>query len=159
MNYKFQETLEDEFEHLHLRRCHQCGDCSGICPSYRNGGINVREIMERVRSGTFDLEKETSIWQCAMCNSCSERCQMDVDPAHIITLLRNLAAEKGNLPAHFLSEVRLFIQTGFAFPISGLTKKMRKDLELDEMKPERKSTEDIHTLISRTRMGRLNIDR
>lgn len=84
---------------------------------------------------------------------------MDVDPAHIITLLRNLAAEKGNLPAHFLSEVRLFIQTGFAFPISGLTKKMRKDLELDEMKPERKSTEDIHTLISRTRMGRLNIDR
>lgn len=159
LNYTLQKTLEGEFKYLYLLRCHQCGECSGICPSYRNGGINIRELMERVRVGAFDLDKDVSIWQCTMCNSCSERCQMNVDPAYIITLLRNLAAERGNIPAHFLSEVRLFAESGFAFPISGLTKKLRRDLGLDEMRVEKNNMEDIRKIISRTRLGRLTIER
>ena len=152
-----QAKLREGFDDLQLWRCHQCGQCSAVCPSFRNGGINIREVIERALIGSIDLEKDRTIWQCTMCNGCSERCQLDIEPARVVTALRNLAAERGNVPAYFLSEARLFVSSGMAFPITGLTRKLREELGLEELKMGEGTIEVIRTIVSRTGMGRISV--
>jgi heterodisulfide reductase subunit C len=141
-----------------LQKCHQCGQCSSICPSYRNGGIRTREVMELVLIGAIDPASDESIWQCTMCNSCTERCQMGVDPASIINALRNLAATRGNVPEHFVQEARLFKTTGLSFPITGLTKKMREEMGLESLEITGAAKDDLVKLIAATRLGDLDLE-
>jgi heterodisulfide reductase subunit C len=150
-----EEELNQSLARLELWRCHQCGQCTSVCPSARHDGIRTREIMERASIGAIDLDKDVSIWQCALCNSCSERCQLGVDPAHVITLLRNAAAARGNRPKHFEEELNLFRTTGMSFPRTGLTKKMRKDLSLPEVEVSPQTMAELTKLLSLTRLGRL----
>jgi len=147
--------LQDALARMELWRCHQCGQCTPVCPSARHDGIRTREVMERASVGAMDLSKEVSIWQCLMCNSCSERCQLGVDPAHVITLLRNAAALQGNRPEHFAEELRLFKSTGMSFPRTGLTKKMRKEFSLPELEVSLETMDELSKLLERTKLGRL----
>ena len=114
--------------------------------------------MERALIGAIDVASEESIWLCTMCNSCTERCQLGVDPASVICSLRNLAAEEGNSPDHFLSEARLFMETGMAFPMTGLTRKLRKEMGLDDLEVDERALEDVGKIVERTRLGRLRIE-
>jgi heterodisulfide reductase subunit C len=139
-------------------KCQQCGLCSGICPSEKAGGIRPIEILTRASLGSLDLEEERSLWLCAVCNSCTERCQMGVDPAETISLLRGEAAARGNIPKHFSEEAKLFIRSGLSFPNTGMTKKLRKDLGLDELTVQAVTIEQLSTLIRRTRLGGLKLE-
>lgn len=94
-----------------------------------------------------------------MCQGCTERCQLGVEPAMVITLVRNMAAESGNLPDHFAEEARLFIDTGLSFPKTGLTKKIRKEMGLDDIEVKSSTLEDLRTIIERTRLGRIKLER
>jgi heterodisulfide reductase subunit C len=64
--------------------------------------------------------------------SCTERCPSDADPGEAIALLRELAAERGNVPAYLLEEAKRFAGTGLCFPRTGMTRKMRKELGLSD---------------------------
>jgi heterodisulfide reductase subunit C len=150
-----EHELQDAISRMDLWRCHQCGQCTPVCPSARYGGIRTREVMERASIGAIDLSKDVSIWQCVMCNSCSERCQLGVDPSHVITLLRNAAALQGNRPEHFAEELRLFRSSGMSFPRTGLTKKMRKEFSLPDLEVSAKTMDELSKLLIRTKLGRL----
>jgi len=158
MDTTLRELLDSIDPTGELWKCHQCGQCSFICPSYRNGGIRTREVMELTLIGAIDPADDDSIWQCTMCNSCTERCQMGVDPATVINALRNLAASKGNVPDHFLQEAKLFKTTGLSFPITGLTKKMRKEMELEDLEITDSAKDDLEKLIGATRLGDLDLE-
>jgi heterodisulfide reductase subunit C len=139
-------------------KCQQCGLCSGICPSEKAGGIRPIYILTRARLGTLDLERERSLWLCAVCNSCTERCQMGVDPAETIALLRGEAAGRGNIPKHFSEEAKLFSRSGLSFPNTGMTKKLRKDLGLDDLTVSAETMQQLAAIIKRTRLGGLRLD-
>jgi heterodisulfide reductase subunit C len=158
MDATLKELLDSIDSTGELRKCHQCGQCSSICPSQRNGGIRTREVMELVLMGAIDPASDDSIWQCTMCNSCTERCQLGVDPASIINALRNLAASRGNVPDHFVKEARLFMTTGLSFPITGLTKKMREEMGLESLEITASAKEDLAKLIAATRLGDLDLE-
>jgi heterodisulfide reductase subunit C len=151
-----------ELDHLIAERpiwkCQQCGLCSGICPSEKAGGIRPIEILTRASLGTLDLDEERTLWLCAVCNSCSERCQMGVGPAEMITLLRGEAAARGNMPKHFSEEAKLFIHSGSSFPNTGMTKKLRKDLGLEELTIQPETAEQLAKIIKRTKMGGLGLE-
>jgi heterodisulfide reductase subunit C len=155
LQVSLEEELQDPLSRMELWRCTQCGQCTPVCPSARHDGIRTRDVMERALVGAMDLSKEISIWQCLMCNSCSERCQLGVDPAHVITLLRSAAAFRGNLPEHFAEELRLFKSTGMSFPRTGLTKKMRKEFSLPELDVAEETMNELAKLLERTKLGRL----
>lgn len=150
-----EHELQDAISRMDLWRCHQCGQCTPVCPSARHDGIRTREVMERASIGAIDLSKDVSIWQCVMCNSCSERCQLGVDPSHVITLLRNAAALQGNLPEHFAEELKLFRSSGMSFPRTGLTKKMRKEFSLPDLEVSAETMDELSKLLTRTKLGRL----
>ncbi len=139
-------------------KCQQCGLCSGICPSEKAGGIRPIDILTRAGLGMLDLENEGSLWLCAVCNSCTERCQMGVDPAETITRIREEAATRGNIPKHFSEEAKLFMRSGLSFPNTGMTKKLRKDLGLEELTVPAETMEQLTLLVKRTRLGGLRLE-
>ena len=155
MNAEVEKDLQDALSRHELWRCTQCGQCTPVCPSARHDGIRTRDVMERALVGAMELGTEASIWQCLMCNSCSERCQLGVDPAHVISLLRSAAAFHGNCPEHFAEELKLFKSSGMSFPRTGLTKKMRKEFSLPELDVSQDTMDELAKLMERTKLGRL----
>ncbi|MGD0056274.1 MAG: 4Fe-4S dicluster domain-containing protein [Methanomassiliicoccales archaeon] len=159
MDPSFPDALRNILPEVELWKCHQCGQCSGVCPSFQHGGIRVGEIIERASIGALELSKDSSVWLCMMCQGCTERCQLGVEPATVITLIRNLAAEAGNRPDRFAEEAKLFIDTGLSFPKTGLTKKLRKEMGLDDFEVDRSSLEDLKVIVEKTRLGRVKLER
>lgn len=141
-----------------LWKCQQCGLCSGICPSEKAGGIRPIGVLTRASLGTLDLAEDRSLWLCAVCNSCTERCQMGVDPAEMIGTLRQEAAARGNIPKHFSEEAKLFIRSGLSFPNSGMTKKLRKEMGLEELTVPAETVEQLALIVKRTHLGGLKIE-
>ena len=139
-------------------KCQQCGLCSGICPSEKAGGIRPIDILTRANLGTLNLSDEGTLWLCAVCNSCSERCQMGVEPSEILTFLRGAAAVRGNIPKHFSDEAKLFISSGLSFPNSGMTRKLRKELDLDGLTVSSETLAQLALLVKRTRLGELELE-
>jgi heterodisulfide reductase subunit C len=98
------------------------------------------------------------LWLCTMCHSCAERCQLDVRPAELISMLRQVGAEKGSCPRSFQEEAKLFMRTGLSFPSTGLTKKIRKEMGLPELVQDPRTVEDIALIASKTRLGRVKLE-
>jgi hypothetical protein len=83
---------------------------------------------------------------------------MGVDPAETIALLRGESANLGNIPKHFSEEAKLFIRSGLSFPNTGMTKKLRKDLGLDELTVPTETMEQLAMLLRKTRLGGLRLE-
>ncbi|HVO77981.1 MAG TPA: 4Fe-4S dicluster domain-containing protein [Methanomassiliicoccales archaeon] len=151
-------AVTEALAELEVWRCHECGQCTSVCPSGRHGGISTRAVIERAALGTIDAATDEDLWLCTMCHSCSERCQLGVDPATVIAQLREEASREGNLPSHFRDEARQFKSTAFSFPNTGMTKKMRRELGLPELSVSERALDDAKKIVSRTRLGRLKLD-
>jgi heterodisulfide reductase subunit C len=135
-------------------RCQQCGCCAAVCPSYRHGGIRPAEVMARAMVCSLDPQTEV-LWKCARCMSCSERCPSGAEPGEVIARLRERVAEQGGAPAYLMDEAKRFVQTGTCFPRTGMTKKMRRDLDLPEGEVTERAVREIKEIARRTKLGRL----
>jgi heterodisulfide reductase subunit C len=84
-----QEAGEDPF------LCYQCGNCTAGCPNTEFFDYPVSQIMRLLQAG----QKETilnskAIWLCATCETCTTRCPCEIDVAHIMDTLRNIAVRE-----------------------------------------------------------------
>lgn len=140
---------EKEFTSM-LTMCEQCGVCSGICPLSKLTDFRVRKIVLKAGLGNNDAIESSDLWLCTMCYACLERCRAGLQIPDIISVLRTLAAEDGRVPDSTSKVAKLFLKTGHAFPISGLTKKMRKELGLDELKVDDGAMEEVNRLAKKT---------
>ncbi len=99
-NFKYEVSREIGGQNIKL--CFNCGICTVSCPVRRvDDTYNPRRIIRMVLYGMKKevLSSET-IWKCAHCLTCLERCPQDVKFAEVIEALRILAvreAEKGDL--------------------------------------------------------------
>lgn len=141
-----------------LTNCQQCGGCGSVCPSEAHGGTRPAELMARASLGALDLLEERSIWLCAACMSCTERCPSGAEPGEVVALLREMASEAGNRPSYLNEEAKRFLQTGICFPKTGMTKKMRKDLGLEELEITETALRDVAEMTKRTKLGRLKLE-
>jgi len=71
------------------------------------------------------LNSET-LWLCAACFTCTDRCPQGVEVASVIRVLRNLAAEKGIVPAVFKEQANSILNSGYAYNIPELKIKKRE---------------------------------
>lgn len=138
-----------------LTLCEQCGVCSGICPLSRLTDFRVRRIILKACLGDDGLIESPDLWLCTMCYACLERCRTGIQVPEVISVLRTLAAEEGRLPDSTSKVAKLFLKTGYAFPISGLTAKMRKELGLGELKVDKGAVKDVEKLAKRTGFKKL----
>ena len=99
--------------------CYQCGKCSAGCPVAYEMFHPIHAMVRLVQLGRKDEAlRSRSQWVCVACEACSTRCPKDVDPARLMTVLREMAQEEGCVNAEevdiydfhqsFLSSVRMF---------------------------------------------------
>jgi len=67
-----------------------------------------------------------TLWLCAACFTCTDRCPQDVEVAAVIRVFRNLAAEKGCIPQVFKDQAQSLIESGYAYKIPELRIKKRE---------------------------------
>jgi len=115
-----------------LMRCFQCGTCTSDCPVARfSETYRPRQIIRMAHLGLKDrVLKSDTIWLCAACFTCTDRCPQDVEVASVIRVLRNMAAERGIMPQVFKEEAASVLESGYAYRIPELRLKKRQSLGL-----------------------------
>jgi heterodisulfide reductase subunit C len=111
-----------------VMRCFQCGTCTSDCPVARfSETYRPRQIIRMAQLGLRErvLNSDT-LWLCAACFTCTDRCPQDVEVASVIRVLRNLAAEKGIVPQVFKEEASSILESGYAYRIPELRLKKRE---------------------------------
>jgi heterodisulfide reductase subunit C len=78
-----------------LRRCIQCGTCSGSCPVSYAMDIQPRQIVAYFRAGDLEsILRSRTIWICASCYSCTVRCPSGIKVTDLIYGLKRMAIER-----------------------------------------------------------------
>ncbi|MBW9170982.1 4Fe-4S dicluster domain-containing protein [Clostridium estertheticum] len=72
-----------------IQDCIQCGKCSASCPASEGMDILPHQVIRLLQTGELDkvIESKT-IWSCASCFTCSERCPRDIDIANVLEAVR-----------------------------------------------------------------------
>ena len=79
-----------------LKKCYQCGTCTGTCPWTPITHFNIRKL---VRFGQLGLDGiEEFMWGCSTCKFCVDRCPRGVEIIDIVTAIRNVYSGGGMLP-------------------------------------------------------------
>jgi heterodisulfide reductase subunit C len=110
-----------------LLKCFQCGTCTSDCPVARySDSYRPRTILRMASLGLKDrVLKSDTLWLCAACFTCTDRCPQDVEVASVIRVLRNLAAEEGIFPQVFKDQLASVLESGYAYKIPDLRLKKR----------------------------------
>jgi quinone-modifying oxidoreductase, subunit QmoC len=92
-----------------LRRCIQCGTCTGSCPVAYAMDLTPREVIARFRAGDVEsILRSRTIWTCASCYMCTTRCPSGIKITDLLYALKRLSMDRGihasRFPVHVLSE-------------------------------------------------------
>jgi heterodisulfide reductase subunit C len=99
MDLAFQNRV-NELAHEVTQLCYHCHKCTAGCPVSYAMEYGPDRILRMVQLG----EKETvlaspDIWLCAGCETCGARCPNNIDIAHVMDALRQIAQAEGVKPA------------------------------------------------------------
>ena len=79
-----------------LSDCYQCGKCSAGCPMTHAMDLQPREVVHCLQLGNTDeLLNSKTIWLCAACHACTDRCPHSIDPASLNEHARHEAKKRG----------------------------------------------------------------
>jgi heterodisulfide reductase subunit C len=111
-----------------ILKCFQCGTCTSDCPVARySDSYRPRTLIHMAQLGLKDrVLKSDTLWLCAACFTCTDRCPQDVEVASVIRVFRNLAAESGCFPQVFKEQAASLLESGYAYKIPELRIKKRE---------------------------------
>jgi heterodisulfide reductase subunit C len=85
-----------------IKKCIQCGSCTGSCPVSYTMDITPREVIALFRSGDIEaILASRTIWICASCYGCTVRCPQGVKVTDVLYALKRLAIENKIYPKRF----------------------------------------------------------
>lgn len=91
----FLKQVEDIPAGERIKRCIQCGTCTGSCPVSYAMDISPRQLIALFRAGEMEtIMKSRSIWICASCYACTTRCPSGIKITDIIYALKRTAMGK-----------------------------------------------------------------
>jgi heterodisulfide reductase subunit C2 len=77
-----------------IKRCIQCGTCTGSCPVSYAMDISPRQLIALFRAGELEtIMKSRTIWICASCYACTTRCPSGIKITDIVYALKRTAME------------------------------------------------------------------
>lgn len=90
----------DSFPDGHkIKKCLQCGTCTGSCPVSYVMDITPREVIALFRAGRIEeILRSRTIWICASCYSCTVRCPVEIKVTDTLYALKRLAMESHTFP-------------------------------------------------------------
>ena len=137
-----------------LDYCIQCGRCTSACPLALQIEWSPRRKLDEERlmgDDNLDNEAGAPVWTCLACYSCHESCEQRVHTAGIIRHIRQRVFEEGGAPEVVRRTAELFARTGMAFPVTGLTRKMRAEMGLGDVPTtaaDPAAMEEVRTLLA-----------
>jgi len=85
-----------------IKKCIQCGCCTGSCPVSYMMDITPREVIALFRAGDIEsILSSRTIWICASCYACTVRCPQGVQVTDILYALKRLAMDQKIFPKRF----------------------------------------------------------
>lgn len=85
-----------------LRRCIQCGTCTGSCPVSYAMDLTPREVVAYFRAGAIDMIlRSRTIWVCASCYQCTTRCPADIKITDLLYALKRVGFDQRVFPKKF----------------------------------------------------------
>lgn len=128
-----------------LAACYQCGNCTAGCPMAFTYDYSPSRLMRLIQAGQRDtVLSSSSIWMCASCEACSQRCPNNIQVAAVLESCRHMARleKKCAVPRlkkfwdSFIFSVGLFGRTFEAGVMAGymlLTGRFFTDLDIAPM--------------------------
>jgi len=89
--------LVQEVEDLcgeNLFGCYQCGTCSAGCPFIEDMDLSPDEVIRYIILDRKEVLNSKTIWLCAACFTCAERCPRDINITKIMEALRQIILRK-----------------------------------------------------------------
>ena len=74
--------------------CYQCGTCSASCPFIEEMDLKPDEVIRYVVLNRKEVLKSKTIWICASCFECAERCPRDINITKLMEALRQIILRK-----------------------------------------------------------------
>ncbi len=91
----------EELSGQKISACFQCEKCTNGCPVTFAMDVVPHRLMRMLQLGLLDEAfRSDTIWVCASCETCSTRCPNDIDIAHVMDTLRQLAQREGIKTTH-----------------------------------------------------------
>ena len=74
--------------------CYQCGTCSAGCPFIEDMDLGPDDVIRYVVLDRNEVLNSKTIWMCASCFTCAERCPRDLNITKIMEALRQIVLRK-----------------------------------------------------------------
>lgn len=104
-----------------ISECLTCGICVSRCTWYDGeGGPNPRQMVRMAQLGLDDLlARNPMIWDCMVCNHCTEACPMGITMGDVVRKARSLKTAEGLIPKDIRDGIKRRLETG---DVNGFTK-------------------------------------
>jgi len=77
-----------------LFACYQCGTCSAGCPFIDDMDLGPDKVIRYVILDRKEVLNSNTIWMCASCYTCAERCPRDLNITKIMEALRQIVLRR-----------------------------------------------------------------
>lgn len=77
-----------------IKKCYQCGECSGGCPESAQMDLLPNQVMHKIQLGDDSVLDANTFWICSSCLVCSARCPKGIDIAKVMESLREIKLRK-----------------------------------------------------------------
>ena len=104
-----------------IDECLTCGICNSRCTWFDGpGGPIPRQIVRMAALGLEDaLVDSNMLWDCLVCNRCTQECPMGITMDLVVTRARSLAKADGQIPQDIKKGIKTRLELG---DVNGLTK-------------------------------------
>jgi len=92
-----------------------------------------------------------TLWLCAACYTCTDRCPQDIEVASVIRAFRNLAIENNCIPQVFKDQIDTIFNSGYAYKIPELRIKKRESQGLPPL--PKCNTENLKKILKNTKIN------
>jgi heterodisulfide reductase subunit C len=135
-----------------LSVCYQCGTCVSSCAAgLVNPAKNIRRMIQQLVhcEDEFQPDENDLMWLCATCYQCEDRCPEGIPLTTLLIQLKNMAVEKGVIPASIRKEIETLTGCSFTYPPTTGIITRRRRLALPEL--PRPDTSEMQALINLAR--------
>jgi heterodisulfide reductase subunit C len=155
MDPKFKYELAGVRGAEKIMLCSQCGTCTADCPiGQRINEFRPRKIARLAVLGLKDkLFSGDTLWLCAGCYTCYERCPKDVKLTDVIAALRTLAVRKGYVHPSVRVLIDSIAKNGYIYEITDFENEIRADIGLP--KAPQVSLDEVRKIMKKTGIDKL----
>ena len=136
-----------------LSVCYQCGTCVSSCAAgLVNPQKNIRKLIQNLidTADESELNKNDLLWLCTNCYQCQDRCPEGVSLTTLLIQLRNMAVDRGMIPAAVQKEIETLAAHSFTYPPAKSIIARRQRLGLPDL--PRPAKVEMQTLINLARV-------